>query len=393
MWDMASQQMHFGNSNLYAMPNEGSVVLIDEGSGRVDITGIGYAIGHYARWIKPGAVRVDSQSSDPLVQVTTFRDDTAGRVSLVLINNSSAATSVLVTFSNGALSGSLTGEQSTPSGYWVPVTAFAPDSSTAFHIALPATSVTSIAGNMTGAPAGTPQASIISTASYVAGPIAPASIASIFASGLAITPGTALSSPLPTSLNGVTVTFQDSSGVSGQAPLFFVSPGQINLEVPPALAAGPAVFNVNGPAGVMASGSIMFASAVPGLFTANQNGTGVAAAQTVQVQSDGTQSIQPVFQCGAAAGSCQPIPLNLRQPQQLYLVFYGTGIRNRASLSDVVLKVGGVNAQVLYAGPQGATPGLDQVNVVAPAVHGSGNVTVQLTVGSVAANPVTLMVQ
>ena len=39
------------------------------------------------------------------------------------------------------------------------------------------------------------------------------------------------------------------------------------------------------------------------------------------------------------------------------------GWRNRRSLEDVVVYVGGVRAQVLYAGPQGTYAGLDQLNV------------------------------
>ena len=48
---------------------------------------MGYAIGHYARWVRRGAVRIEAESSDPLVQVTAFRDDADKRLVLVVINN------------------------------------------------------------------------------------------------------------------------------------------------------------------------------------------------------------------------------------------------------------------------------------------------------------------
>lgn len=147
MWDLASQQAHFGNTNLYGKENEGLAVLINEQTGAVDITGIGYAIGHYARWIKPGATRVDAQSSDPLVQVTSFRDDNAGRLSFVLINNSTASTNATISLAGGAFTANLTGEQSISGSYWSPLPGFAPDSATTFHVVLPPTSVTSIGGN------------------------------------------------------------------------------------------------------------------------------------------------------------------------------------------------------------------------------------------------------
>jgi hypothetical protein len=167
MWDLASQQRHFRNSDLYT--GEGNVVLINNKTGKVDITGIGYAIGHYARWAKHGAVRVDARTTDPLVQVTAFRDDAAGRVSLVLINNSSAPTTVTVNLDAGMLTGNLTGEQSTPAGYWVPLAVCPPDSATVFHMALPATSVTSVDGNISSAPSRPSAAHVVSSARNVTG--------------------------------------------------------------------------------------------------------------------------------------------------------------------------------------------------------------------------------
>src|SRR5277367_1480693 len=74
-------------------------------------------------------------------------------------------------------------------------------------------------------PAFTP-AGVVSAASY-AQPISPGSIAAIFGSNLATAPLSALGSQLSTTLGGVSVTV---NGV--KAPLFFVSPGQINFQVP-----------------------------------------------------------------------------------------------------------------------------------------------------------------
>ncbi|HEV3330985.1 MAG TPA: glycoside hydrolase family 30 beta sandwich domain-containing protein [Bryobacteraceae bacterium] len=395
MWDLASQMGHFGNTDLYSGDNEGNVVLIDNGTGRVDIAGIGYAIGHYARWAKPGSLRVDAQSSDPLVQVTAFRDDAAGRVVLVLINNSSAPTTATVNL-NGTIMGTLTGEQSTPAAYWTPLPGLAPSSASSFQIALPATSVTSLAGAFTGGGSGTPpppipaQMSVVSSASYTA-PVAADSIASILLPNLPITQGLA-PMPLPLTLNGITVTVQDSAGTVRQAPLFYVSPNQVNIAVPPGTAVGSAVFSVNG-SGTMASATATVASVAPGLFSANANGTGVAAAQIQRVHPDGTQSFDVTFQC-SAPGNCQPIPLNLQpgQDKEVDLTFYGTGIRNRGS-SDVVMKFGNTIATVKSAGPQATTTGLDQITVVAPLLSNSGDWNVAVTVSGVTSNTVTLRVQ
>ncbi len=146
MWDLISNRAHFHNDNFHK--EEGTAVLIDNSAGTVEIAGIGYAIGHYARWIKPGAVRVDATSSDPLIQVTAFHDKALGRIGLVLINNSSDQVTVNVSLSGLALSAGLDGEQSTPAAYWKLLAPTPPESSSTFQIRLPSISVTSLAGSV-----------------------------------------------------------------------------------------------------------------------------------------------------------------------------------------------------------------------------------------------------
>lgn len=146
MWDTRSNTEHFeGQKNLFE--GDGNIVLIDLKADTVTITGMGYAIGHYARWITPGRTfRLDATSSDPLVQVTAFHDESKARGVLVLINNDSSARSVAVDAPGLALGGPLAGEQSAAGSYWQPLS---PDAATAagggFSVTLPALSVTSIA--------------------------------------------------------------------------------------------------------------------------------------------------------------------------------------------------------------------------------------------------------
>jgi hypothetical protein len=47
--------------------------LANGGAGQFDITTGGYALGHYARWIKKGDVRVEATSTEPSVMVTAFK--------------------------------------------------------------------------------------------------------------------------------------------------------------------------------------------------------------------------------------------------------------------------------------------------------------------------------
>jgi O-glycosyl hydrolase len=145
-WDTESQFFHFGNRDLYSGDNEGHVVLVDQASGSVTITGMGRAIGHYARWLRPGAVRLEATSDDPLLLVTAFRDDAGGRLVLVAINNRPAPVDLTVNLAGVELAGAVDGEQSTAAAAWAPLVPVVPSSPAALALTLPALSVTSLSG-------------------------------------------------------------------------------------------------------------------------------------------------------------------------------------------------------------------------------------------------------
>src|SRR5579871_5691120 len=69
--------------------------------------------------------------------------------------------------------------------------------------------------------------SVVNSASYVPGNAAPGSLATVFGSGLATTTATSVNFPLPTYLGNATVYVE---GVA--APLLYVSPDQINFQIP-----------------------------------------------------------------------------------------------------------------------------------------------------------------
>ena len=68
---------------------------------------------------------------------------------------------------------------------------------------------------------------VVNAASYTA-PMAPGSIASAFGDYFVSSPLSASPSPLPTDISGLSLQFDDRT----QAPLFFVSGGQVNFQVP-----------------------------------------------------------------------------------------------------------------------------------------------------------------
>lgn len=148
MWDTETQRMHFGNDNLSSPSNEGNIVFIDTDAEQVHISGIGYAIGHYARWIEPGAIRIGATSSDRLLQVTAFRDEDRKRLVLVLINNSPRSRTVQVELNGLELNGELNGEQSTVYARWQPLSPIGFGDPESFAVSVPGESVTTVVGQI-----------------------------------------------------------------------------------------------------------------------------------------------------------------------------------------------------------------------------------------------------
>ncbi|HWQ32313.1 MAG TPA: hypothetical protein VNQ79_05475 [Blastocatellia bacterium] len=231
----------------------------------------------------------------------------------------------------------------------------------------------------------------VSAASYNRSGLAAESIAAAFGSNLATTTEAAAGLPLPTELAGTRVLVRDSAGVERLAPLFFVSPQQINYQLPPGTAAGTAVITITSGDGTVSSGTEQIATVAPGLFAANSDGQGVAAAYAVRVRN-GTQTVEQVFEFSDAQKKFVFKPLDLGPAgDTVVLVLFGTGIRGRSAQSAVSCQIGGANAEVQYASVAPGFIGLDQVNAVIPrSLTGRGEVDVALTADGRASNAVRI---
>jgi uncharacterized protein (TIGR03437 family) len=228
----------------------------------------------------------------------------------------------------------------------------------------------------------------ISAASYAGTSVAPESIAATFGAKLAAGVVVNTSATLSQTLGGTTLTVQDSAGVNRLGRLYFVSPGQVNFEVPAATAVGDATVTAFAGSGLVSTATVAIKNTSPGIFTANGNGSGVPAALGLRVTPAGAQSPVNVFQCNAA-GVCTPAPIAMGA-DRIFIELYGTGARKRTSLDNVTCTIGGVSAPVAFVGAQGVI-GLDQINIEVPAsVRGRGEVPLVLTVDGEVANTVTL---
>ncbi len=239
-------------------------------------------------------------------------------------------------------------------------------------------------------PVQTPSITNENAASFAAGPLAPDSFATVFGANLA-TVTQAIPIPYPPTFGGTTVTFTDSQGVARQAPLEYVSPGQVNYLVPDGTALGQATVTVT-------SGQASYSQAVPiatidpGIFIFQ--GTNLVAAN-VDVVSGGTQTYENVYSIDSS-GALVPAPIDVSQPNTaVYLIIYGTGLRGHSSAANsVTVTAEGTNLTVAYAGAQGQYPGLDQVNVLLPpSLAGMGDVMIQVTVDGQVANPGHVTIQ
>jgi uncharacterized protein (TIGR03437 family) len=221
-----------------------------------------------------------------------------------------------------------------------------------------------------------PPVAATSAASFLAGPLAVGSIATLWSTGLPAGP----------------VSVADANRVSRLAQVFYTSPGQIDFQIPSGTAPGPATITVASADGKSASvsASVQIASVSPGIF--QLNGTALAAAEIVRVMADQSQTVGPVYQLDAS-DNVAPLPLTVDPAKgAVYLSVFGTGWQNAHS---VAATVGGQPVPVQWSGAQGTYAGLDQVNIgpLPASLAGWGRVNIIVTADGQTANPVEVYIE
>ncbi|MGH9843808.1 MAG: hypothetical protein ACREEM_34160, partial [Blastocatellia bacterium] len=186
------------------------------------------------------------------------------------------------------------------------------------------------------------------------------------------------------------IQLRDAQGNERLAPLFFVSPTQINYQIAPGIQVGNAMITVASGNGSTSTGAFQVAPVAPGLFSANASGQGLASAVALRIRN-GVQTFERIAQ--VSGSQITPIPIDLGPAtDQVFLVLFGTGIRFRNALPACT--VGGANMQVTFAGPQSGLIGLDQVNVrLDRGLIGRGSVAVALNVDGKPSNAVNVSIK
>jgi uncharacterized protein (TIGR03437 family) len=223
-------------------------------------------------------------------------------------------------------------------------------------------------------------AGVVNGASFQPG-AAPGSIVSIFGSNLAGSTAAAFAIPLSKTLGGAAVSLNTTL-----LPLFYVSPGQINAQIP-YTAAGSASLLVQYPGG-SASQTITVVPVSPGIFTTNgaqgvivnANGTladasnPAPAGSIVVIYCTGLGAVTPPVVEGTAA-PLNPPATTIATPQ----VLVGT----TPSQEQAVLS---------FSGLSGGSVGLYQVNFQVPSDVSTGSIQIAISMGGVTSNVVTMAV-
>lgn len=213
-------------------------------------------------------------------------------------------------------------------------------------------------------------------------PIAPGEFVALFGSNLAASTQVA-KSPYPTSVNGVTVTINGT-----KAPIYFVSPGQINCLVPFGTTGTTASIVVTNGTTASNTVTVPLAATSPGIYSLDQTGTGAGAiehangsvvnstnpanpGETVVVYLTGMGAVTPTIADGTAS----------------------TGNPLNKSVNPIVY-IADQQAAVLFSGLAPGFPGLYQINVTIPmTISSAGNYPVGILTGNAFHDQVFIPIQ
>jgi len=192
---------------------------------------------------------------------------------------------------------------------------------------------------------------------------APGMILSVFGSQLAGSSQSAGAVPLPLSMGHVAATINGEA-----APLYYVSSGQLNIQIPYETNTGNATLTVNNN-GAIASTTFTVSAAAPGIFS-DATGALVPYAtashgQTITLFVTGYGTVSPQISTGAAPASTASLS-SLPQPTQ-----------------STTVTIGGAAAPIAFAGVPPGLVGVLQINFTVPSGIPTGTQSVVVNVGGV----------
>jgi len=176
----------------------------------------------------------------------------------------------------------------------------------------------------------------------------------------------------------VRVCFRPLEVSNATSASWYVSPGQLNVQIPYEIPVNTSVVVTVANNGQSASTSLVAAAAAPGIFT-DQNGAPVpnssaAHGQVITLYITGAGAVSPTQADGAAPAAGTPMD-SLPVPAQ-----------------QVTVSVGGVDAPIEFLGIPWGLVGTMQINYQVPAGAPLGAQPVVVTVGGIPSNTAFLTV-
>lgn len=244
-------------------------------------------------------------------------------------------------------------------------------------------------GNTVCAPSAEPRINkggVVNAASYEGGGAngaAPGSLIAIFGQALSTETRLSGSFPLPVQLGGTTVTINGF-----RLPLIYVSPLQINAQVPFEVAPGQdvkvRVHGANRPDSLEESLRVeMFA---PALFTLDSSGVGPAALLHADYQV--VDAEHPARPGEAVLIYCTGLGQTLAPPLES-----GVPATGQRTLETPLVEIGGMNATVDFSGAAPGFAGLYQLNVYVPALPAGDHGVAVTVAGKKSKTGATIRVQ
>lgn len=212
--------------------------------------------------------------------------------------------------------------------------------------------------------------SVLNGASHTSS-LAPGAVALIRGTDLSSypTPATGLprAVPLPTSLLGTSVIISEGGEAGStrrEAGLYAATPTEIRFQMPEDTPLGQVNVTVLHEGSVSEPVTVQVSRVAPGLFSANGNGQGVAAATAVRVARDGTRTPLEVSRYDSELKRYVPVPLDIRADfSPVYLTLYGTGTLSGERPPGVLIQNRHVAVQ--SAEPSSVFPGVEEL-VIGP---------------------------
>ncbi|MGD0668821.1 MAG: hypothetical protein ABSB23_14775 [Bryobacteraceae bacterium] len=224
-------------------------------------------------------------------------------------------------------------------------------------------------------------AAVTNAATNLTGAIAPGEVVVLYGSGLG--PGSLatyqpVNGDVPVSVGGVSVYFNGSPG-----PVLYASSTQVAAIVPFGLTGASAQVYVADQGQTSAPLNVALAPAAPALFTANNSGTGQAAAVNASGSYNNAGSPasagQWVYLYGTGFGQTNP-----PGEDGAFTLAPPAGVLPLPLLQPVTVTIGGMPANTNYAGgAPGIVQGVIQINAQIPSGLAAGNAVVVVQIGGV----------